>query len=75
MYSNVQGNVDLQDADLSVVQRHWQTKIAKNYRETLNAIKTAGSKPNWMSDNVWEEFLKWWKNDDFTVKLAHIFCK
>lgn len=68
----MQGHVDIQDADLSVVQRHWQSKIAKNYRETLNAVKSSGSKPNWMSAVVWEQFIRWWANEEFQVNLAYI---
>ena len=45
IFANMQAEVDLADSDISVVQRHWNSKIAKNYRETLNNIKQSGKRP------------------------------
>lgn len=72
IFSNVQGEVDLADADVSVVRRHWSSKIAKNYRETINSIKTSGKRPHWMSEAVFDEFATWWSNEDFVVNLSYI---
>lgn len=69
----MQGEVDLADSDVSVVRRHWSSKIAKNYRETINNIKTSRKRPHWMSEAVFDEFATWWSNEDFVVNLYHIF--
>ena len=69
----MQGEVDLTDSDVSVVCRHWRSKIAKNYRETINNIKTSGKRPHWMSEAVFDELATWWSNEDFVVNLYHIF--
>ena len=66
----MQGAVQLQDEDVNQVKRHWNSKIAKNYRDTMSTLRKAGKKPNWMGDNIWDSWVAWWSGDEFKVIYA-----
>ena len=68
-FSFVQGEVDLQESDISLAQRHWNSRVAKNYREQMAEIKKKGKRPKWMSEAVWNKWVDWWATDEFKVNL------
>ena len=55
------------------MQRNWNSKIAKNYRDTMLGLRRAGKKLNWMGASVWDAWVAWWNNDEFKViNLSYI---
>lgn len=60
------------EPDVAMVQRHWNSKVAKNYREVMSALKKSGKKPNWMGASVWDSWMSWWETDEFKVNLPNI---
>lgn len=68
-----QGAVDLQETDLDLVKRHWNSKVAANYRQTMNTLKSSGKRQSWVSESVWNDLLTYWNsNEEFLVNLLHI---
>ena len=54
---------------MKLVQRHWNSKVAKNYREKMNELKKQGKQPKWMGDEVFEKMVAWWDTPEFKVNL------
>ena len=61
--------MDLQESDIALFQRHWNSRIAKNYREKMAEIKKIGKRPKWMSEAVWDKWVDWWNSEEFKVNL------
>ena len=57
------------EPDVNLVQRHWNSRIAKNYKETMSETKKVGKKPKWMSVTVWKKWVEWWNSEEFKVNL------
>ena len=47
----------MQESDIGLFQRHWNSRIAKNYREKMAEIKKIEKRPKWMSEAVWDKWV------------------
>ena len=54
---------------MSLVQRPWKSKVARNYREKMNELKKKGKKPKQMGNEVFEKMVVWWDMPEFKVNL------
>ena len=71
IYKKTQGAVDLQETDLDLVKRHWNSKVTANYRQTMNTLKSSGKRQSWVSESVWNDLLTYWNsNEDFLVNFT-----